>query len=71
MKQKTFNVKKEQIENYIEGGTMIVPVRPAGDVKVLVTKEQFTQYMRNPQYPTSMLEIAMYDNWDYCVEKFT
>ena len=71
MNQKTFKVKKEQIENYIEGGTIVSPVQPQGDVNILVTRKNFLQYMKNPQYPTCMLEIAMYDNWDTCVEKFT
>ena len=63
-KQKTIKVKKERIEYWIEKGTIGCPVKPAGDVKCCITKKMFLNYLKNACVPTTMCEIAMYDNFE-------
>ena len=63
-RQTTIKVKKERIEYWIEKGSISCPVKPQGDVKVAVTKKMFWNYLKNPCVPTTMSEIAMYDNFD-------
>ena len=46
-------------------------VKLSGDVKVLVRKKDFLTYMKNPHTPDNLLTIAMYENWDKCLSKFT
>ena len=46
-------------------------VKLQGDVKVLVRQKDFRSYMKNPHTPHSLLTIAMYENWDMLVERYT
>lgn len=67
-------VTKTQFDYWNEKGSLVNAVKQVGDVDVCVTRkdwEDFCQWKdRFGYYPTKILEIAIYENYNNLIDEF-